>query len=74
MELDCNLKKLANFFQILAKLLKSDSSLFFPREIISYFSPSALKLISHLIKERVLCQIFELFWPTYSKVSVTMPL
>ena len=51
METDCNLKKLANVFKFLLRILKklaeSDSSLFiFPGETISYFPPVALRAIS----------------------------
>ena len=48
MEMDCNLKKLANFILcILEKSLRTNNySLFFLGEIISYFSPSALRVIS----------------------------
>ena len=47
MEMDCNLKKLAIFFQvhflcIIEKSLKPDYSLFLTREILSYFLPSTL--------------------------------
>ena len=50
-EMDCSLKKCANFFQflpyILKKWLKTDCSLFFLGEIISYFPASALRVISY---------------------------
>ena len=45
--MDCNLKKLANFFKfllsILEKLLKTDESLVFLGEVISYARPGAVK-------------------------------
>ena len=50
MEMDCNLKKLANFSKslpsILEKFLKIDYSLLSLGEIISYFPPSAVRAIS----------------------------
>ena len=50
MEMDCNLKKLANFFKfllnVLEKWLKTDCILFFHGEIIIYFPSSALRVLS----------------------------
>ena len=50
MEMDCNLKKLANFFKlilwVLKKLLKTDDSFFFLGEIISYFPSGAVRAMS----------------------------
>ena len=50
MEIDCNLKKLANCFKfllsILEKLLKTDCSLFFLGEVVPYFLPNAVRAIS----------------------------
>ena len=49
MEMDCSLKKLANFFKlflcILKKSLKTDHSLFFPGEKPYYFLPDVEKAI-----------------------------
>ena len=44
MEMDCNLKKLAYFFQLVSEHL-TDYSLFFVEEITSYFPSSALRVI-----------------------------
>ena len=50
MEVDCNLKKLANFFKfflcILEKSLKTDFGLFFLGEKPLYFLPSVARTIS----------------------------
>ena len=50
MEMDYSLKKLANFFKfllsILETLLKTDYSLFYLGEVISYFPTSAVTAIS----------------------------
>ena len=50
MEVDCNLKKLANFFKfvlcILEKSLKTDYTLFFLREKTKYFLPGVVRTIS----------------------------
>ena len=58
MEMDCNLKKLANFFKfflcIVKKTLKPDYSLFFLGEIATFFLPGALRAI--LRSRKVLCQ------------------
>ena len=59
--MDCNLKTLANFFKfllsILEKLLKTDYSLFFLGEVISYSLPGAVRAIHD--RKEVLSQIIE---------------
>ena len=77
MEVDCNLKKLANIFKfflyILEKSLKVDYGMFFLREkTINIFLPDVVRAIS-CYKTGSL-QIFEQFWPKYNKIIVTVPL
>ena len=67
--MDWNLKKLANYFKIipwvLEKSVKTDYTFFFLGKIISCFPPDVI--------EAVLSQIFDQVWPTYSRISVTVP-
>ena len=72
MEMDCNLKQLAIFFQVhlvycrdVAKnLITARPSLL--KSVNIFFL--ALKQQFHFIK-KVICQIFEQFWPKYSKLK-----
>ena len=76
MEVDCNLKKLANFFKLFLciseKSLENNYSLFFRQENFSIFF-SVLYDQFH-VKKQALCQIYERFWPKYSKIAVIVPL
>ena len=63
MEVDCNLKKLANFFKLFLciseKSLESNYSLFFRQESFSIFFPVLYEQFH--VKKQTLCQIFERF-------------
>ena len=76
MEMDYNLKKLANFFNFIScifkKMLKLIMIYLLLGEIILYFPSGALIVISN--QRRVLCQIFEQFCSIHSRIFVTVPL
>ena len=76
MEVDCNLKKLANFFKLFLciseKSQENNYNLFFQQENFSIFSPVLYEQFH--VKKQTLCQTFERFWPKYSKIAVTVPL
>ena len=63
--MDCNLKKLANFFKlflcILEKSLKTDHSLFFLGEKPYYFPPDVVRTI--LGYNQAIYKPFKQLWP-----------
>ena len=65
MKVDCNLKKLANFFKlflcILEKPQKTDHSLFFLGEKLYYFLPDVVREI--LGSSQAVYKLFEQFSP-----------
>ena len=69
--MDCNLKKLANFFKLFLciseKSLENNYSLFFRQENFSFFFPVLYEQF-HVKKKKALCQILNGFDQNIAKL------